>query len=268
MSLHSETRNKGLKPLNIAAQAWYVPVLLGQFIFAAYIIYTYGFPLLGGDLESLNNGQMRNVFVPDRNIGNLAAISHVFVGIVIHIGGPLQLVPWVRKKFPTFHRWTGRAFMVTVAFGVISGLYLVFTREVGSFALRAGFVCQAILLVWFGYYTLRHALRREFAHHMRWAMRLFLAASAVWFSRVFILVWFVLTGGLGIDTSNGTGWPLDVLAVAQFLPLPLYELYMHVKQKGSPKSKYIMSAFLWLSAALMFVGVTLATLGIWFPVLG
>nr|MCH9753235.1 hypothetical protein [Alphaproteobacteria bacterium] len=110
--------------------------------------------------------------------------------------------------------------------------------------------------------------RREIDVHMRWATRLFLAASAVWFFRVMIMIWFVLTGGIGIDTSDGTGWFLDVMSIGQFLPLAIYELYHYLKSNGAASARYAMAGFLWIAAAATFVGVGLATLGMWFPVLG
>lgn len=257
----------GLKAMTRAGAAWYVPVLVGQFIFVAYIFYAYGLPLVVGDLEGWN-AHLSQAWVSGRDIGNAAVLAHLALAVIIHIGGPLQLVPAVRKRFPTFHRWTGRAFTIGVIIAVVSGAYMLVVREIGAWPLRLGFIVQAILILWFTYYAIRHAMRREISTHMRWAMRLFLAASAVWFFRVMIMIWFVLTGGIGIDTSDGTGWFLDVMSIGQFLPLALYELYHWLKSNGGSAGRYAMAVFLWVSAAATTVGVALATLGMWFPVLG
>ncbi len=253
--------------MQLGAAAWYVPVFVGQFIFAAYIIYSYGGPVIFGDLSGWND-HLSQAWVPHRNVGNSAVAAHLILGIVIHIGGPLQLVPWFRKRFPTFHRWTGRAFVAAVIIGVLSGAYMLIVREIGDWPMRLGFALQGVLILWFTYYTVRHARRREIGDHMRWATRLFLAASAVWFYRVIIMIWFVLTGGIGIDTSNGTGWFLDVMAGVQFLPLIIYELYNWLKTTDFPIGRFAMAGFLWASALATSVGVGLATLGMWFPVLG
>lgn len=267
MSTLNSSRNVGLKSLSLAASAWYAPVFIGQWIFAAYIIYTYGFQLFGGDI-TLWNEHLSQAYVPNRDIGNAAVFAHLALGIIIHIGGPLQLVPAFRKRYPALHRWIGRAFVAAVIIGTATGAYMLVVREIGAWTLRAGFIIQGLLILWFTFYTVRHAIRRDIPTHMRWATRLFLAASAVWFFRVFIMVWFVTTGGAGIDTSNGTGPFIDAMSFIQFLPLIIYEIYIKVKRKGSPNSRLAMSVFLWISSVAICVGVTLATLGMWFPVLG
>jgi len=257
----------GLRAMQLAASAWYTPVLIGQFIFVAYIFYAYGIPLVVGDLSEWNS-HLSSAWVTGRDIGNAAVAAHLALAVIIHIGGPLQLVPAIRRRFPTFHRWTGRAFVAGVIIAVISGAYMLVVREIGAWTLRLGFIMQGALILWFTYYALRHAMRREIDVHMRWATRLFLAASAVWFYRVIIMIWFVLTGGIGIDTSDGTGWFMDVMSFGQFLPLVIYELYNALKTGGGSTARYAMAVFLWLAAAATTVGVALAALGMWFPVLG
>lgn len=258
-------RGQGL--VKFAAAAWYTPILIGQFVFAAYILYTYGWPLLGGDLASWNK-HLSEAYIPGRSGGNLAVMAHLALGVVIHIGGPLQLVPAVRKRFPGFHRWTGRAFVISMVIGVASGAYMLMVREIGAWTLQAGFVAQGAFILWFTVVAVRFAIARDIENHMRWATRLFLAASAVWFFRTLIMIWFVLTGGLGIDTSDGTGWFMDVMSLVQFLPLAVFEVYWRVRDRGSFAARLAMAAFLWASAALFAVGVFLATFGMWFPILG
>ncbi|MEO1475225.1 MAG: DUF2306 domain-containing protein [Pseudomonadota bacterium] len=253
--------------MTLAASAWYVPVLVGQFIFVAYIFYAYGGPLLSGDPTGWNE-HLSEAWVSGRTTGNSAVAAHLALAVVIHIGGPLQLVPAVRRRFPTFHRWTGRLFVTAVAIAVISGVYMLLVRDIGAWPLKLGFIAQAVLIVWFTLFAVRHARRREFDVHMRWATRLFLAASSVWFFRVMIMIWFVLTGGIGIDTSTGTGWFLDFMSIGQFLPLAVYEVYNWLKAGGTPSARYAMAGFLWTAAGATTVGVGLAALGMWFPVLG
>ncbi len=258
---------KALRAMTFAAAAWYVPVLIGQFIFVAYIFYAYGTPLMTGDVEGWNK-HISQAWVSGRSMGNAAVAAHLLLAVVIHIGGPLQLVPAVRKRWPKFHRITGRAFVLGVFIAVISGVYMLIVREIGEWTLRLGFSLQAVLIIWFTIYALRNAIRRDIARHMVWATRLFLAASAVWFFRVMIMIWFVTTGGIGIDQSNGTGWFLDIMSVGQFLPLMIYEIYHRLKTGGGAAARYAMALFLWVAAGATTLGVGVATLGMWFPVLG
>lgn len=260
-------QGRGSGALRLAAQAWYTPVLIGQWAFTAYILYAFLWPALTGNLAAWND-RISDAYVPGSNLGNAAVGGHVFLAIAVHFFGPLQLVPAVRKRFPAFHRWSGRLFILGVTVAVISGGYMLVVREIGNALLRTGFIIQALLMVWFGALAVYHAIGRRIDIHMRWATRLFLAASAVWFFRVMIMAWFATTGGIGIDTSNGTGWFIDAMTFLQFLPILLYEVYWRVRDSGGAGSRLAMAAFLWVAAAVMTVGVFLATFGMWFPVLG
>ena len=256
----------GRKAMTFAAAVWYLPVLLGQFIFVAYIFYAYGGPLIVGNPSGWND-HLSEAWVDNRSVGNTAVALHLLLAVVVHVGGPLQLMPAVRRRWPAFHRWTGRAFVAAVIIATISGGYMLIVREIGAWPLQAGFITQAMLIVWFTVMAVRAAMRRDIDTHMRWATRLFLAASAVWFFRVLVMVWYVLTGGIGIDTSTGTGWFLDVMSAAQFLPLAVYELYNWLKSNGPSAARLAMAGFLWMAAGLTTEGVGLAALGMWFPVL-
>ena len=80
------------------------------------------------------------------------------------------------------------------------------------------------------------------------------------------MIWFVLTGGIGIDQSDGTGWFIDAMSGLQFLPLVLYEVYWRIKAGSSNRARFGFATFLWVAAVATSVGVGLAALGMWFPV--
>jgi len=267
MSTNVASLPRSARALSRAATAWYTPVLLGQWIFVAYIFYAYGWPAFSGDLASWNK-HLSEAYVPGRTVGNLSVASHLGLAVIIHFFGPLQLVPAVRNRFPAFHRWSGRAFVASVIIATCAGAYMLVVREIGAWTLRAGFIFQGFLILWFSWQTVRYARQRKFPVHMRWATRLFLAASAVWFFRVIIMIWFVLTGGIGIDESNGTGWFIDAMSGLQFLPLICYEIYWRIKVGSNTIAHYAFSGFLWIAAIATTIGVGLAALGMWFPVLG
>lgn len=256
---------RSVKALSVAATAWYTPVLIGQWIFVAYIFYAYGWPVLEGNIAAWNL-HLSEAYVPGRSLGNAAVAVHLALAVIIHFFGPLQLVPSVRSRFPTFHRWSGRVFVLCVVIVVAAGAYMLVVREIGAWTIRAGFTAQGILILWFAWQAVSYARQRKFDNHRRWATRLFLAASAVWFFRVIIMIWFVLTGGIGIDTSDGTGWFLDIMSALQFLPLALYEVYWRIKLSSSSRARFAFAGFLWLAAIATTVGVGLATFGMWFPV--
>lgn len=261
----SSPLEKSSRALHIAASAWYTPVLLGQWVFVAYIVYAYGWPAAAGSIADWNQ-HLSEAYVPGRSLGNIAVAIHLALAIIIHFFGPLQLVPFVRSRYPSFHRWSGRVFVLCVVIVVVAGAYMLLVRELGAWTLRAGFIAQAIFILWFAWQAVFYARRRAFNHHRRWATRLFLAASSVWFFRVIIMIWYVLTGGIGIDTSTATGWFLDAMSLFQFIPLALYEVYWRIKMSSSSRAQWGFAAFLWLAAIATSAGVALATFGMWFPI--
>lgn len=252
--------------LRWSAAIWYTPVLLGQWIFAAYVVHVYGFPLAAGNIEAWNN-HLSDAHIPGDHLGNIAVAAHLGLALIVHFLGPLQLVPWIRRKLPAFHRWNGRAFVIAVLIAVAAGNYMLLARDLGSISLKLGFIAQSILIVWFTVFALKNAITRNIAVHERWAIRLFLAASSVWFFRVIIMVWYVLTGGIGINPETATGWFLDAMAALQFLPLLFYEIYIRTKTGNSFTAKWSMAVFLIIAALLTSIGVGLATIGMWFPIL-
>jgi hypothetical protein len=54
--------------------------------------------------------------------------SHVLAGAVLSAGGLLQLLPWLRRRMPGWHRWNGRVFLVLALAGTLSGLFLTWVR--------------------------------------------------------------------------------------------------------------------------------------------
>lgn len=263
----SKASPRSVKALRVAASAWYTPVLIGQWIFVAYIFYAYGWPVVSGNISGWND-HLSQAYIPGRVAGNLSVAVHLGLAVIIHFFGPLQLVPSVRARFPKFHRWSGRVFVASVIIVVAAGAYMLVVREIGSWVLRAGFIAQGLFILWFAWQAVSYARQRKFVIHMQWATRLFLAASAVWFFRVMVMIWYVLTGGIGIDQSNGTGWFIDAMSGLQFLPLILYEVYVRVKAGHNSIAKLVFAIFLWLAAIATAIGVGLAALGMWFPVLG
>ncbi|HAA19409.1 MAG TPA: hypothetical protein DCP28_11795, partial [Cytophagales bacterium] len=44
---------------------------------------------------------------------NVSIVMHVLLAAVVSIGGPLQIIPQVRKRFPKFHRINGRIYIMS-----------------------------------------------------------------------------------------------------------------------------------------------------------
>jgi uncharacterized membrane protein len=252
--------------LKASARFWFVVAVLGQLMFAYYVLFTYGSWTVQGNFAAFNES-LPHGYVAGETAGNLAVVLHVLLAVIITVGGPLQLIPAIRARLPAFHRWNGRIYLVTVCATALIGLFMVWTRgTVGGPPQKAGITLDAILILVFAVIAVRYAMARNIRIHRRWALRLFIVVSAVWFYRVGLMGWFVFTGGVGIDMEAFRGPFLAFLAFGQYLvPLAILELYFLSQDKAGPRGKLAMSAGLFIATLVMAVGIFAATMGMWLP---
>ncbi|WP_082219623.1 DUF2306 domain-containing protein [Massilia sp. NR 4-1] len=253
--------------LNAAATLWFLLALAGQLIFVAYIVALYGGAAVRGDLQGWNQVMSHGYVAGDR-AGNLAIGAHLLLAAVIMLGGALQLMPRLRTLAPTFHRWNGRVYLMGAVVGSLSGLYMLWFRgAVGDMVQHIGTSLNALLILLCSGMVLRTALARGFAAHRRWALRLFLCVSGVWFFRIGLMFWLALNGGpAGFDPKTFTGPFLSFLAYAQYLlPLAVLELYLRSRERGNTAARFAMAAVLCALSAATAVGVAVAAMGMWLP---
>lgn len=201
-------------------------------------------------------------------MSNLAIAIHLFGAVVMIFGGPLQLVPAISKRFPGFHRWNGRVYLFTLTTGTLSGLYLIWTTgSVGDITMHLATSLGGVLALFFAFQAIRYAIRRQIDIHWRWAMRMFLTASAVWFFRVILMFWILVNGGpAGFDPETFTGPFALFVSFAQFLlPLAVFEFYCYARNKRSSSQRYTASGVLILLTLATGVGIFGAMMGIWLP---
>ena len=119
-------------------------------------------------------------------MSNTALVGHILFATVISIAGALQLIPGIRNRFPVFHRWNGRLFVLAAFTQAITGIYLTLWvgKLVGDTTQHVIAVLGALLIILCAVMALRYAMQRDFTAHRRWALRLFLVASASWFIRI------------------------------------------------------------------------------------
>ena len=252
--------------LKSSAQFWFLVAVAGQWIFAYYVVVFYGGSALRGDLAEWNK-VLANGIISGDILGNIAVVSHMLLAAIITIGGPLQLIPQLRSRLPTFHHWNGRIYLFSAFLISIGGLYMVITRgtitgTIGD--ISVGF--NAVLIIICAFMTVRYAIARNIQTHRRWALRLFLVVSGVWFFRVGLLLWVVLNNGpVGFDFETFQGPTLDILGFAQYLvPLAILEIYFRAQNASSSK-KLAMSTSLVILTVAMGIGIFAATMGLWLP---
>lgn len=254
--------------LRFSAISWFIVAVIGQGIFAFYISAYYVIPALGNGIEIWTNTNLPKSYIPNDLAGNFAIASHLFLAAVITIGGPLQLIPYIRNRFRSFHRWNGRLYILSALVMSISGLYLVMFRgAVGGDIQHISLSLNGVLILVFSYMAIKHAINKRIAVHQRWALRLFIAVSGVWFARAGLWFSMLVNGGpFGFNPQVFEGPFLDFLGFAQYLiPLALLELYFHASKSKSAAIKICSSCTIFLFTLLIGIGIYAASIGMWLP---
>jgi hypothetical protein len=151
-------------------------VLLGLLVVVAAAFFVYYVPhyLLQYDKTSYD------VYWPRR----FGLLPHVFGGTLALFAGPLQLWTGLRRKYPVFHRWTGRVFLLGVSFGVCSAIYLAATTTYG-WAYGAGLLGLATawaVTTGMAYYAIRS---RNIEAHKTWVIRAYTVTFGFATARLF-----------------------------------------------------------------------------------
>ncbi len=253
--------------LKAAARFWFVVTVSGQLIFAFAVASFYGVTALRGDYHGWSKFISRG-HVSGDTLGNFAVAVHVSSAVMVMLAGALQLIPQIRNRFPVFHRWNGRVYMLAaVAIGT-AGLYMTWIRgTVGDLPQHIGATLNAVLIWLCAAMALRYAMARDFKTHRRWALRLFLVASAAWFLRLALfLTLLVFKGPFGFDPVTFRGPFLTIMTFAQYLvPLAVLEIYLRVQDRPGTVRRMATAAMLFVLTLGMVAGIFAVTMAIWLP---
>jgi Predicted membrane protein (DUF2306) len=255
------------KTLAISSRIWFVVAFIGQMIFAYYIISLYGKSGIHGNFEKWNAQTPHGYQINDL-LGNFIFGLHVALAAIITIGGPLQIIPQIRAKVPTFHRISGRIYIISAFIISFAGLYLSWIRgSVGGIIGSVFISINALIIMVCAYNTIRFALTRKIEIHQKWALRLFLGMSGVWLFRVGMMLWLVIhQAPVGFDPDTFEGPFLNFLYVLVYImPQVFVEMYFRAKESENKNFKFGMSVFLFIVTLGMVVGIFGATMGMWLP---
>ncbi len=268
--------------LQSAARLWFLVAVIGQLVFAIYVASFYGGAAVRGDLAGWNR-LMPHGHVPGDTMGNFTVAMHLLSGVIIVACGALQFSPGVRDLAPSFHRWNGRVYLLSACAISIAALYMVWVRgSVGNLAQHLAISLNAVLIMLCAALALRYALAGKFAVHRRWAIRLFMVVSGVWFFRVgLMLLVFLTSGPAGFDPqafqrqweahpggSREMGAFLTYWSFADYLlPLAVLEIYLRIQDRAGALGRFAMAAGLFILTVAMGVGILAATTGMWLPLI-
>lgn len=265
----ARAQNLSRRVLTGSARLWLCITLSGQVIFAAYVASFYGGAALAGDFprwaQVLPQGFNANAPWSTAVLG-----VHLLLAVTWVLGGAVQLLPGVRRWAPTVHRWNGRAYIGMAVTLALSGCWLVWVRGgvVGDFSQHLAITLNAGLILGCAARALHTARSHRFADHRRWALRLFMVASGVWFFRIGLMAWLILhRRPVGFDAETFQGPFLTLLAFGVYvvLPLPLLQAYLTASEGDRPAAQWAVAALIGVLTLASAVGVFGAAWGLWLP---
>lgn len=242
--------------LSGAAAFWLMVALIGQWAFFSYIAAFYGPSTFSGNFEHWNRLAVlgRHPYVPGDTGGNLAYAAHALGAGMVALGGALQFLPFVRNRWPRFHRINGRVFLSVVTALSLSGCYLVWVRHTSPDLRNAiGTTINGVLILTFAGLTLRHALARRIDIHQRWALRLFLVSNGQWFLRIGVFGYFVASMTLGRRPSFSDPFLQFWVYGCYLVPLAVAEAYLRARDSG--RGRIVVGTGLILLTLFMAAGV-------------
>jgi tetratricopeptide (TPR) repeat protein len=251
--------------LKAAARFWFGVTVIGQLLLAFAVASFYGLTALRGDYHGW---KFTNGYVPGVTKGNWAVVMHVASAVVVMLAGAIQLVPQVRNRFPAFHRWNGRIYMLTAVTLSVAGLYMTWIRgSVGDISQHLGSTLNAVLIWLCAAMALRYALARDFRTHRRWALRLFLVVSGSLFIRVGLFLSFLLNHGpFGFDPTTFSGPFLTFLSFGCYLfPLVVLEIYLRAQDRPGALRRMAMAGTLLVLTLAMGAGIFAVAMAVWVP---
>lgn len=144
--------------------------------------------------------------------------------------GSIQLVSYLRIRYPLLHRWTGRMYVFSSLLMAAGSLVLISLQGTnGGLAMDVGFSIYSLLLFISALETYRYGAKGRFYDHRVWALRLYALATGSLLYRMYYGCWLLLAAEAG-DTPRLNGVFDQVMAFCFYLPnLVLVEIFIRRK---------------------------------------
>jgi hypothetical protein len=111
------------------------------------------------------------------------------------LAGSFQLVKYIRKTHPAFHRWVGRVYIVSTLIASIGGLVFIFNKgDYGGRPADYAFATYGFIFLLSGIMAFYYAYTKQFVRHKLWAWRLYSLSLAAWLYRFDYYCWMQLFG--------------------------------------------------------------------------
>ena len=235
-------------------------------LFGLYILSFYAAALYEGTMARWND-ILPGLYEEGATAATAGIGLHFAAGGIILVLGSIQLMASVRARFPAFHRWIGRLYVLSSLLAAVGGLvFIAYQGTIGGVVMDIGFSLYGILMFVAAIETYRHAVTRRIEKHRAWALRLFALAIGSWLYRMDYGFWLLLTDGLG-HTRYFDG-PFDrMMAFFFYIPnLLVAEAFIRARyDKASPGLRLSASLILLLATGFLLLGTYYFTLYYWGP---
>src|ERR1700751_3646407 len=97
-------RDAGATALRWAAVLWFAVAFVGQAAFIGFILVFYGVRTATGNFAGWNDKPLITGYVKGDDVGNIVFAAHVLLASVVTLGGLMQMIPALRRRWPRLHR--------------------------------------------------------------------------------------------------------------------------------------------------------------------
>jgi uncharacterized membrane protein len=130
---------------------------------------------------------------------------HVLCGILTLLIGPFQFLRRLRRRFVHVHRFCGAVYVTSATALGVTGLILAPTAYTGPVA-SVGFTVLALAMLFTTWTALRMVLAHRYAEHRRWMIRSFSLILAGVMLRVWVPLYYGLSGAGIVDFTFETAY--------------------------------------------------------------
>lgn len=159
-------------------------------------------------------------------------VAHIGGGMVALVCGTPQLWTGLRQKAMTFHRWTGRVYLVAAGTGILGAFLMAVYTTPRSF----GVALMALATAWILTTGIAWAaiLQGRVAMHKEWMMRSYIVAFGFVTFRTMTDLLPSVTARLG---SNGGDAATSVAWLCFVAPLAVYEVIRQWRKLSAAEAK-------------------------------
>jgi uncharacterized membrane protein len=142
--------------------------------------------------EDFNFAEQKVVYMAHHSM----LMVHIVASMLAILIGPFQFLPKLRKgRLLKFHRWLGRAYLLSVLFGGLGGLYMA-QFAYGGLISELGFATLAILWLYSGYRAYKQIRNKDIEGHRQWMIRNYALTLAGTLLRLWVPIF---VGVVGMD---------------------------------------------------------------------